>query len=389
MRPVSFLIHSCLLASAAFLGGCSEDSGPRKITETREASIAPGSYKVGASSQERFGGDQFTSGHGATAHGGSTPSESDPHSDPHSGGGGQDELDYDLPAGWVELPPSEMRRVNVRPAGNPEAECYLTVTGGGVPANVNRWRKQFGIAEARSDEMPAPTEKFFDFDAVRVELEGTFASGMAGAPAQGKPDFALLGLIFTAGDQTVTLKFVGPKAVVAAEKENFTAFARSLRFVKAGTASAAPPAEAPKSGLQFATPEGWTREPDRSTRVATLKPPGTKSTECSIIQLPGHGGGPFQNIARWREQMSLPPLTPSEFDALKKVPMLGEQALVVDWTGQFNDSMTARTIPDARFLGALAFCKSYAVFVKLTGPKDEIDEKVREQFLSLCASLKE
>jgi hypothetical protein len=67
-----------------------------------------GLYKVGASSSERFGGSEFMKPAAKTGGG-----------NPHGGGAPTSELKYDVPAGWVELPPTAMRQVNLEPAGNP------------------------------------------------------------------------------------------------------------------------------------------------------------------------------------------------------------------------------------------------------------------------------
>ncbi|HLU40356.1 MAG TPA: hypothetical protein VK081_13305, partial [Planctomycetota bacterium] len=52
---------------------------------------------------------------------------------------------HELPTGWTRMAPSAMRLVNLRVAGDPRAECYLTSlpgAAGGLLDNVNRWRSQ-------------------------------------------------------------------------------------------------------------------------------------------------------------------------------------------------------------------------------------------------------
>ena len=54
-------------------------------------------------------------------------------------------LSWTLPPGWQELQASGMRLANLRPAGHPDAECTLVILGGdggGLEANVNRWRRE-------------------------------------------------------------------------------------------------------------------------------------------------------------------------------------------------------------------------------------------------------
>ncbi len=373
-------VRRAALAAAIVLAGCSDDSAPRKITQTREATLAPGSFHAGATSRERFGGDDFSSPHGGTK-GEPTGQETK----------NEQELDYDLPAGWIELPPTDMRRVNLQPAGNADAECYLSVlpgAAGGVEANVNRWRKQFGLEESTAETLP--TQDLLGLEAARVDLEGDFkATSQPGAPASAaKPGFALVGLIGTIADQTVFVKMTGPKEVVAAENASFDAWVKSLRLVAPGSASARRDVTG-DAQLRFTAPPGWSREPDKAMRLATLKPAGTKSSECVIVVLPGEAGGVAGNVARWRGQMGLEPPSPLELAALPKISMLGTEAVVVDCVGRFDDAMSGRTIEQARFLGAIALVDGKAIFVKLTGPEAEVDGTVRDGFLALCASLAE
>lgn len=396
-------------ALVALLGGCSHSDGPRKITQTQTAAIAPGDYKVGATSQDRFGGSMGAAKSAA--------------SEKPAGA----ELAYDVPPGWKELPPVQFREVNLKPAGHADAECYVTALPGmslGISDNVNRWRKQFGQPALDATAIAAlPTQKLFTIDATLVELEGTFG-GMAppgGQAAPGKPDFALVGLLVSLGDQMVTVKLTGPKDLVRAERPNFDLFVKSLRISRAGGASGGnphaspdanphgdpsadphggePPPSSPHStppvggfeaiGMKFTAPAGWTREPDRTSRLATLKPAGAKESECAIIVMSGDAGGVSPNLRRWRGQMGLTALTPAEIEKLPKIRVLGKEAVIVDWVGRFEDPMTNRSIPQARFLAAIAILDARTVFVKLTGPEAEVDEKVRDAFLELCASLKE
>jgi hypothetical protein len=214
------------------------------------------------------------------------------------------------------------------------------------------------------------------------------------------------------GDQMLFVKMVGPKAVVVAERAGFDAFASSLQGVPtagmldvnpmnpgggdphAGMAGdphggAGTPPPAGGDGVKFTAPSGWTRGEDKPMRLATLMPPGTRQTECSIIVLPGDAGGLAGNLKRWRGQIGLADLTAAELAQLPKLPMLGGEGIWVDWHGSFSDTMNKRTIEKCRLVGALAIGMSNSVFLKLTGPESEVDDKVRDQFLELCASLKE
>ena len=67
------------------------------------------------------------------------------------------ELIYNLPEGWIELPVTSMRRMNLRIAGDPRTECYLTVFqgGGSLRDNIDRWCQQMGRDPLPDEELAA------------------------------------------------------------------------------------------------------------------------------------------------------------------------------------------------------------------------------------------
>ncbi len=405
VRPLAMLATLTLTAA-----GCSsDDAGPRPITVTREIDVGPGQDKVGATSEERFRSMQ------------PPPAVATP----------QRELVWDNPPGWTELPPTEMRRANLRPAGHADMECFLSVLpggGGGVVDNVNRWRQQMGLAAIDVPAVDAlPKQLLLGLEGTRLELAGDYTN----MGAEKKPGFALLGVIAPFGEQALFAKFTGPAELVKAEQATFDAFVASLRLEEVGGAGlphghsaddghdhgaaggaadgtdaagaaagdapkGTPPETAPdknplggsNQGVTWTTPAGWTRATDKATRIVTLVPPGAKQTECAVSSLPGTGGGLKSNVDRWRGQIGLAPCTADEFAKLPKLTVCGQEAVLLDLLGTFEDGMTGRSFPQARMLGAIALMADRSLFVKLTGPESEVDEAVKNGFLELCASLK-
>lgn len=135
---------------------------------------------------------------------------------------------YDLPEGWTALPPRTMRDINLRSTGG--AECYLTLTTGGEAAlrgNVDRWRAQVGLGPINDADYAAlERAPLLGGQAMVVTAEGSF-TGMGGGEAQ--PGWAIHGLVMARDDQVLTLKLVGPAAVVAADHAAMLALAASLR----------------------------------------------------------------------------------------------------------------------------------------------------------------
>jgi len=309
-----------------------------------------------------------------------------------------DDFDFALPTGWTKQKSDGNRIVNVRPADDPAMECYLSIASGGVLPNVNRWRNQFGappLDDAGLAKLPRLT--LFGQEAVRVEVDGDFTT-MAGEKREG---YALLGLVADAGGQQIFVKLTGPKAAVERERAGFVAFAASLRFKGGAPESGATnPAGGPPGGtsgagglgggdadLQYDVPAKWKKLPQRPPRLATFSVGDGKLTECTVFSLGGDGGGVAGNVNRWRDQMGLAAASPSELAKLPTLKVLGADALFVDLSGHFQDSMTKRDIEKARFLGLICPSGETTLFVKLTGPEPEVAAAL-EDFQSFCKSLR-
>lgn len=402
---------SLLLAvfGAMLAAACGPDRAPKPITESREVTLKPGDEKVNATSRDRFG-DGFGGVHGSGGGIGTNAGGSGGPATAMPGPGlSADEFSWTTPPGWSELQPSQFRVINLRPANNPDADCYLSVAGGGVLVNVNRWRGQLGAPALDAAALEKlPTQKLFGIDGVKVEVEGTFSTSMPGAAPVKKENFKLLGLVADAGGQQIFVKMTGPKAIVDQERSAFDLFVASLKTKEGGAvASGAGGAKVaggtnPASGqnphatgggfdpgrLQFDAPAGWVKQGDKPMRAVTFKPADAAASECYVSILGGDAGGLVNNVQRWRGQMGLPDLAAAELAKLPKIPVLGREATLVDLSGKLTDSMTHRTIEKARFLGVICPLDDWTLFVKMTGPEAEVTAQ-KEAFLSFCRSLRQ
>ncbi|HVE14188.1 MAG TPA: hypothetical protein VNI01_12385 [Elusimicrobiota bacterium] len=130
-------------------------------------------------------------------------------------------LHWKTPAGWAELPGSGMRAASFQVPGGAELSV-VTFPGdaGGVLANVNRWRGQFGLAPLPEAELPARSSRVASpaGEAVAVDFPGEGASA-------GK---RLLAAMLPFRGASWFFKLTGPEAAVAAAKPAFTAFLGSL-----------------------------------------------------------------------------------------------------------------------------------------------------------------
>lgn len=118
-----------------------------------------------------------------------------------------------------------------RAEGDP-ADGRLTVTevGGGVEANVDRWRKQFG------GEPEQESVKEVEIAGVRValvDLSGTYLDRHMGfGPEEPHSGYRMLAAIFTVGGRPFVIKAYGPEKTLADHSEEFQTFIRSMKSVE-------------------------------------------------------------------------------------------------------------------------------------------------------------
>lgn len=317
--------------------------------------------------------------------------------DPSMGAGRDKDLSamfaWDVPDGWRVVPSLGRlgRVVSFALPGGDDAECYLSVMAGGgsgsVSDNLNRWRSQFGQTPLSAAEIAAlPQRAFFGAQTPLLECDGTFSGAADGAP---RPGYKLLAVCLTPPQALITLKLVGPAAIVDAQRGGFDRVCASVRLSQeaqesmggredpAGKqAGTAPPATAePSAQLTWTAPNGWERGADRFGRDVTYNAPS--GAECWISVLNGDGGGLAANLERWRGQMGLPPqggAAPASFD------LLGGRGEFIDLQGQGAQAGQSMLV----VMRSLA---DRTVFVKLTGAADAV-AAARPDFETFCKSLR-
>jgi len=330
---------------------------------------------------------------------------------------------FERPEGWEELPATQFRQINLRVAEAPDSEVYLSVLpggGGGLLANLNRWRAQMGLEPMTEQEMNAlPTMRLLGGDALFVDLDGVYG-GMSGE--LNHPEFKLFGLAKVADNTGYFVKMTGPAAVLETERDNFRAFTASIHSHAPGEshdhgASPAPaatqetPAEADHghahdngdhdhdhdhgpgatsramldiTALEWEAPAGWVKAPDRAMRLVTYTSVSGAS-ECYISALPGAAGGMEANLNRWRGQMGQEPLSSEAIAALPKVEVLGQALPLIEISGDFTD-MAGTVHENQTLLGVVYPMGIQTLFVRMTGPEADMQAE-RENFIAFCQSL--
>jgi hypothetical protein len=135
---------------------------------------------------------------------------------------------WTIPAGWQEGPLAQFLVAKYVIAGADGAAAAVNVSsltgdGGGLLANVNRWRAQLGLAPvAEADLANLPTIDASGGKATLIEFSGT--DGRTGKPAK------LVGVVLPLGGQTWFYKLMGDESVVARQKDALIQFVQSAKY---------------------------------------------------------------------------------------------------------------------------------------------------------------
>ena len=135
---------------------------------------------------------------------------------------------WTVPTGWQAGPLAQFLVAKYLIAGAGETKAEVNVSqlsgdGGGLLANVNRWRQQLGVAPvAAADLANLATVEVAGTTATVVEIAGT--NPRTGQPAQ------LVGVVLPQGGQTWFYKLMGDAAVVASQKAALLAFVQSAKY---------------------------------------------------------------------------------------------------------------------------------------------------------------
>ncbi|HXT11710.1 MAG TPA: hypothetical protein VN873_09110 [Candidatus Angelobacter sp.] len=137
-----------------------------------------------------------------------------------------------VPADWRAIPNPAMLVAKYEIQGNGGAKAEVNVgvlagTGGGLVANVTRWRGQLGLA--------AVSEEDFSKLATTVDLpegKGTMVD-FTGVDAKTGRKARLIGVIVPQANDTWFYKLMGDEQIVDQQKDAFTKFIQSAKFSNA------------------------------------------------------------------------------------------------------------------------------------------------------------
>ena len=138
---------------------------------------------------------------------------------------------WETPEGWTEEAESQMRIINLSFGEGGEGECYLTILpggGGGLRANLDRWRGQMDLPPMTGDDLGSiEFRELFGGEAYYVDFSGTFTGRGGAPPLEG---YRLVGVLLELRDFVATVKMTGPTDLVEENLAAFDAFCKSIRF---------------------------------------------------------------------------------------------------------------------------------------------------------------
>lgn len=132
---------------------------------------------------------------------------------------------WQVPTGWQPVSAGQFLVAKFMLSGDNGTTAAVNVSsssgdGGGLAPNVNRWRGQLSLPPA--DEIATTTFSVPGGQAQLVDFTGT--STQSGKPAE------IVGLVVSQPGQTWFYKLMGDPNLVAAQKDTFTQFVKSVKY---------------------------------------------------------------------------------------------------------------------------------------------------------------
>jgi hypothetical protein len=133
-----------------------------------------------------------------------------------------DDLQFKKPEGWTEAAPKPLTlKVFEKVEGDQRIEITISVAGGDLTQNMNRWRSQINLPEVSADEL-AKEYKPIEVNGIAgkyIEMNSTEPSKQS-----------IYGAVIDDDGATWFIKLRGSTALAEQERANFTEFAKSVTW---------------------------------------------------------------------------------------------------------------------------------------------------------------
>lgn len=143
-----------------------------------------------------------------------------------------------VPAGWTSAPGSSSMRLAQYTIRDTDQSVAAEVVvyffgpgqGGGVDANLERWKAQFSTPDGSPVYEKVSTEKNGPFPITIAEYRGTYARGVgAGDDAAAKPGQSLVAVIAETPKGTLFFQLFGATAKVSAQRAALEQFVKGMK----------------------------------------------------------------------------------------------------------------------------------------------------------------
>ncbi len=142
---------------------------------------------------------------------------------------GQAKPNWNVPSGWKEVPGGQFLVAKFMISGDASAQAAVNVSsapgeGGGLLANLNRWRAQLGLGPVAEADLAKDTQP--------LDLAGAKASvaDITGKDARSGEQARLVAVVVPRSGDTWFYKLMGNAQVVQQQKDAFMKFVESAKY---------------------------------------------------------------------------------------------------------------------------------------------------------------
>lgn len=309
----------------------------------------------------------------------------------------QPKISYATPEGWTEVGAGDMRVAGFTIAGAAGQTAHVAITPlpgmtGREALIVNMWRQQVGMPELAE---AAATDELVAVDIGGMPGKMFEIAGESGVGAA----MRIITAMFHRGEQSWFFKLQGSDELVAAQKDNFVAFLKSVKIEDApalpeghppigGAArtSGTPVATAPRTGgPTWQVPAGWQEVSGGQFLFTKFLISDEKGQQASVnvSVSAGDGGGLAANLNRWLAQLGRGPWSAAELQQnTHEMEITGGTATYVEMSG--TDTSTDHP---AMTLGAKVTRDGRTWYYKLMGDPDLVVAQ-KENFIQFVKGVK-
>ena len=369
MNFTKALLYSAIFGGLAVISGCNREEPVATYSVAKESE-----KPVQPTAQQ---GSDLPSGHPPIGEGAAPPQQ---------GAVPQ----WTVPAAWKQVPASGMRYAafTITDDDPPVTLTVIPLPPSPLAANVNRWEAELGLPPSKEDDVDKVVQ--------HIDANGSHIDfiELTGPDVPGQPRKRMLAAMVENQGKTWFFKAVGPAEKMAAQKQNFEVFLKSLKFGEAPVIAQQAPVPATQqpqaqqgqqAGLTAWTkPEAWKQdETRRAMRELTFfAGPEGEQAEIIVSRMGGNFGGLLANINRWRQQVGLGPVN-NEQDQPATMLQLGDGAAAkFDMSGP--DANNAKPM---RQIVVMTPRMDGVWFFKILGPSQTV-EKQKGAFDEFLKSVK-